>query len=160
MFWNMSGKPAFCFFAPGSEEAETWVQERALRILQGKASDVAAGIRRSATLQKLDKKARENADKCADYLLNNRQYLLYDEYLDQGYPIASGVIEGACRHLVNDRMDITGARWRLDRAEAVLRIRALRASDDFDAYWEFHKLQEFKRNHANKFLEPERLLTA
>lgn len=153
-------KAAFCFFSPGSEEAETWVQERALRILQGKASDVAAGIRRSATLQKLDKKVRENADKCADYLLNNRQYLLYDEYLDQGYPIASGVIEGACRHLVNDRMDITGARWRLDRAEAVLRLRALRASDDFEAYWEFHKMQEFKRNHANKFLEPERLLAA
>ena len=153
-------KAAFCFFSSGSEEAETWVQQRALRILQGKASDVAAGIRRSATLQNLDKKARANADKCADYLLKNRQYLHYDEYLDQGYPIASGVIEGACRHLVNDRMDITGARWRLDRAEAVLRIRALRASDDFEAYWDFHKIQEFKRNHANKFLEPERLLAA
>jgi hypothetical protein len=153
-------KAAFCFFSPGSEDSETWVQERALRILQGKASDVAAGIRRSATLQKLDKKARENADMAADYLVKNRQYLMYDEYLDQGYPIASGVIEGACRHLVNDRMDITGARWRLDRAEAVLRIRALRASDDFDAYWDFHKVQEFKRNHANKFLEPERLLAA
>lgn len=151
-------KAAFCFFSSGSEEAETWVQERALRILQGKASDVAAGIRRSATLQNLDKKARENADKCADYLLKNRQYLRYDDYLDQGYPIASGVIEGACRHLVNDRMAITGARWRLDRAEAVLRIRALRASNDFDAYWDFHKIQEFRRNHANKFLEPERLL--
>lgn len=153
-------KAAFCFFPSGSEEAETWVQERALRILQGKASDVAAGIRRSATLQKLTQKARENADKCADYLLKNRPYLRYDEYLDQGYPIASGVIEGACRHLVNDRMDITGARWRLDRAEAVLRMRALRASNDFDDYWDFHKVQEFKRNHANKFLEPERLLTA
>jgi hypothetical protein len=153
-------KAAFCFFSAGSEEAETWVQERALRILQGKASDVAAGIRRSATLQNLDTKTRENVDKCADYLLKNRQYLFYDEYLDRGYPIASGVIEGACRHLVNDRMEITGARWRLDRAEAVLRIRALRASDDFEAYWEFHKLQEFKRNHANKFLEPERFLTA
>ncbi|EKU99093.1 hypothetical protein Lepto7375DRAFT_6315 [Leptolyngbya sp. PCC 7375] len=153
-------KAAFCFFSSGSEEAETWVQERALRILQGKASDVAAGIRRSATLQNLDTKARENVDKCADYLLKNRPYLLYDEYLDRGYPIASGVIEGACRHLVNDRMEITGARWRLDRAEAVLRIRALRASDDFEAYWEFHKVQEFKRNHANKFLEPERFLTA
>ena len=153
-------KAALCFFASGTQEAEAWVQERALRILQGKASDVAAGIRRSATLKNLSKKDRENADKCADYLLKHRQYLRYDEYLDQGYPIASGVIEGACRHLVNDRMAITGARWRLDRAEAVLRIRALRASGDFDEYWTFHKLQEFRRNHVNKFQDPERLLVA
>ena len=151
-------KAAFCFCSSGSEAAETWVQERALRILKGKASDVAAGIRRSATLQKLSPTARENADKCADYLLKYRQYLQYNEYLEKGYPIATGVIEGACRHLVNDRMEITGARWRLDRAEAVLRIRALRSSGDFDQYWEFHKMQEFKRNHVSKFQEPERLL--
>lgn len=151
-------KAAYCFVPSGSETAQTWVQERALRILQGKASDVAAGIRRSATRQNLSLKARENADKCADYLLKYRQYLHYDEYLEKGYPIASGVIEGACRHLVNDRMDITGARWRLERAEAVLRIRALRSSGDFDEYWDFHKRQEFKRNHLCKFQDPERLL--
>ena len=68
------------------------------------------------------------------------------------------MIEGACRHLVNDRMEITGARWRLDRAEAVLRIRALRSSGDFDKYWEFHKRQEFGRNHVSKFQDPEKLL--
>ncbi len=149
---------AFCFFPSGSEAAEAWVQERAQRILQGKASDVAAGIRRSATKQNLSPKTRENADKCADYLLKYRQYLRYDDYLEKGYPIASGVIEGACRHLVNDRMDRTGARWRLDRAEAVLRLRALRTSGDFEEYWQFHKLQEFQRNHVNKFQDPERLL--
>ena len=151
-------KAAYCFCSSGSEAAETWVQKRALRILQGKASDVAAGIRRSATLQKLSPKERENADKAADYLLKYRDHLRYDEYLEKGYPIASGVIEGACRHLVNDRMDITGARWRLDRAEAVLRIRALRTSGDFDEYWQFHKMQEFQRNHVDKFQNPERLL--
>jgi len=149
-------KAALCFFPSGSEAAETWVQQRALRILSGQASDVAAGVRRSATLRKLSTKAREQADNCADYLLKYREHLRYDQYLEQGYPIASGVIEGACRHLVNDRMDITGARWRLDRAEAVLKIRALRASHDFDEYWQFHKQQEFKRNHASKFQEPER----
>ena len=55
-------------------------------------------------------------------------------------------------------MDITGARWRLDRAEAVLRIRALRTSGDFDEYWQCHKMQEFQRNHVDKFQNPERLL--
>ena len=153
-------KAAFCFLAVGSEEAEAWVMERALRILEGNASDVAAGMRRSATLKHLSTTERENVDKCADYLLKYRPYLRYDQYLQQGYPIATGVIEGACRHLVKDRMDITGARWRLERAEAVLRIRTLRASGDFDEYWDFHKVQEFKRNHANKFQDPERLLAA
>jgi hypothetical protein len=153
-------KAAFCFFAPGTVEAETWVMERALKILQGKASDVAAGIRRSATLQKLSAKARENVDKCADYLVKYRAFLRYDIFLAKGYPIATGVIEGACRHLICDRMDITGARWRLDCAEAVLKMRALRASGDFDQYWPFHKLQEFQRHHVSKFDDPLRLLTA
>lgn len=151
-------KAAFCFFSSGSDEAEKWVMERALRILEGKSSDVAAGIRRSATLQNLSDKERESVDKCADYLLKYRDFLRYDDYLAKGYPIATGVIEGACRHLICDRMDITGARWRLDRAEAVLQIRALRASGDLDEYWDFHKLQEFNRNHASKFQHPEQLL--
>ncbi len=62
----------------------------------------------------------------------------YDWFLEHGFPIATGVIEGACRHLVKDRMGLTGARWRLKSAEAVLK---LRSSGDFEAYWWFHKQQ-------------------
>ena len=130
-----------------------------MRVLQGAASSVAAGIRRSATLKNLTPKERANVDTCANYLLKYRDYLHYDEYLAKGFPIASGVIEGACRHLICDRMDITGARWRLDRAEAVLQIRALRSSGHFNEYWTFHKLQEFKRNHASKFLNAESIFS-
>ncbi len=100
---------AFCFFVPGSEAAEAWVMEKGLRILQGQASNVAAEIRSSATQPNLSSSEREKADKCADYLLKYCPYLRYDHYLELGYPIATGVIEGACRHLVKDRMDITGA---------------------------------------------------
>jgi hypothetical protein len=113
-----------------------------------------------ATLQKLSESAQENVDKCADYLLKYRHHLQYDQFLSKGFPIASGVIEGACRHLINGRMDITGARWRLDRAEAVLQIRALRSSGDFEQYWNFHKFKEFTRNHADKFLNPDILIPA
>jgi hypothetical protein len=98
---------AFCFCAKGSEAAETWVLERALQILRGKASDAAAGMRRSATLRELSPKARKGVDACADYLLKYRHMLHYDAYLAAGLPIATGVIEGACRHLIKDRMDIT-----------------------------------------------------
>jgi hypothetical protein len=73
----------------------------------------------------------------------------YDQYLSEGLPIATGVIEGACRHLIKDRMDRTGARWRLKRAEAVLRIRSLRSSGDVEAYRAFHHTREHQRNHRS-----------
>lgn len=144
---------AFAFYGQASPLAQDWVSERLLRILQGKSQGVAAGMRRSATLLALCKQARLPIDKCADYLLKYQVYLRYHLYLAQGLPIATGVIEGACRHLIQDRMDITGARWSLKGAEAVLRLRSLRASQDFDLYWQFHLNQEFIRNHSLYFYE-------
>jgi hypothetical protein len=132
----------------GRPETELWVRQRALAILRGDSSLVAAGMRRSATKRHLAAEHRGSIDACANYLLKYRRHLRYNEYLARGYPIATGVIEGACRHLVKDRMDITGARWGLERAEAVLQIRALRASGHFDAYWLFHEAREQRRNHT------------
>ena len=136
-----------------SQEAQDWVTQRLLEILRGNSSHVAAGIRRSATLRKLNEKDREPVDKCADYLLNKSAYLKYDKYLEQGFPIATGVIEGACRHLIKDRLDITGARWSLEGAEAILKLRSLRTSGDFEEYWTYHEGQELQRNHFAKFAD-------
>lgn len=130
-----------------SKDAEQWVNERLLAILRGESSSVAAGMRRSATKRGLAKDARKPIDTCANYLLKYRQYLRYDLALAAGYPIATGVIEGACRHVVKDRMDLTGARWSLAGAEAVLRLRSLRASHDFDDYWSFHEQRERVSQH-------------
>ena len=135
----------------GSPEGEKWVRERLLRILQGHSSDVAAGMRRSATLRELSQTQREPIDKCANYILNHRDYMHYDQYLAAGLPIATGVIEGACRYLVKDRMEITGARWGLQGAEATLRLRAIEASGDFDDYWQFHLEQEKQLNHVMSY---------
>lgn len=71
-----------------------------------------------------------------------------DAYLAAGFPMATGVIAGACRHLVTDRMEVTGARWSVDGAEAVLRVRSLWVSGDCEAYWRFHLEQEHQRNHT------------
>jgi hypothetical protein len=144
-------KAAFAFYKEGDPAAESWVKKRLLKILRGESSWVAAGMRRSATLNELVPKQREPIDKCADYLLKYAPYLHYDQYLAKGYPIATGVIEGACRYLVKDRMEITGARWSLQGAEDILRLRSLRASGDFDEYWQFHLRQEYERNHAKKY---------
>ncbi len=141
-------KAAYCFHADGTSEAEAWVLERAYALLQGKVSEVAAGMRRSATRQGLSHEARAPVDKCADYLLKNKERFDYATALANGWPIATGIIEGACRHLVKDRMDLTGARWSLDGAEAVLRLRSLRASGDFEEYMAFHHRQERQRNYG------------
>lgn len=138
--------------APGAE-LENWVQHRLFEILRGKAGLMAGGMRRSATLRGLSVKARKPVDDCARYLSNHSPYLRYDRYLAKGLPIATGVIEGACRHLVKDRMAVTGARWSLNGAEAVLRLRALRSSRDFDEYWPFHEAREYERNHQSLYAD-------
>jgi len=138
-------KAAWCFYEKGDDAVEEWVAEKAIKILNGECSQVAKGIRLSATKRTLTN--RENIDKCADYLLNNKLRLQYGVALQSGFPIATGVIEGACRHLINDRLDITGARWSLKGAEALLKLRSIKSSGDFDEYWEFHKKQEKLRNY-------------
>jgi len=143
-------KASYCFHKDGTKAAEEWVHKRLMMLLSGTAaSDVAAGMRRSATLQQLAK--REAVDTCASYLQKYRDLLHYRDALTAGLPIATGVIEGACRYLVRDRMDRTGARWSLQGAEAVLKLRALRTSGDWDAYWSFHCHAEYQRNHAARY---------
>ena len=124
-------------------------------ILTGKAGLMAGRMRRSATLKKFTDKQREPVEICATYLKNKAPYLKYDRYLEPGFTIATGIIEGVCRHLVKDRMDITGAKWRLTSAEAVLRLRALRNSNDFDEYWDFHEDCEYKQNHQTLYRDGE-----
>jgi len=140
-------KAAYCFSDETSQEAEDWVMKRAHKILAGEASQVAAGIRRSCTKRNLNSQQRKNADLCSDYLLKKKAYLGYDNCLAEGYPIASGVIEGTCRYLIQDRMDITGARWGLQGAEAVLKLRAIIINNDFEEYFRFHKSKEQNRNY-------------
>ena len=144
---------AWDLFKEGDAAAEGWVRRYLRQILEGRASTVAAAIRRSATCRKLEK--RTNIDKAAQYLLGHIAMLRYDEFLRDGLPIATGVIEGACRYVVKDRMDITGARWGLPGAEAVLQLRSLHASGDLPQYWEFHRQREFERNHASRYADGE-----
>ena len=148
-------KAAYVFHAEGTPEAEKWVTERLVWLLCGEAGQVVASIRRSATKRGLTEKEREAADTCADYIEKHRAFLPYDVCLAAGFPIATGVIEGACRHLVCDRMDITGARWSLQGAEAILRLRSLKASHDLDAYWLHHEKLEHARTHQARYVNGE-----
>ncbi|WP_157437909.1 ISKra4 family transposase [Actinoplanes subtropicus] len=89
--------------------------------------------------------------RCIDYLTAKQPYLIYRIALTMGWPIATGVIEGTCRYLVKDRLAITGARWSLPGAEAVLLLRAVITNGDFPAYWKFHLQQEHQRTHTSRY---------
>ena len=138
-------KAAWCLFDKGDGAVEKWIAEKSVNILDGRCSQVAKGIRLSAAKRKIID--RGNIDKCAEYLLKNKERLQYAHALSSGFPVASGIIEGACRHLINDRLDITGARWSLHSAEAVLKLRSLKSSGDFEDYWKFHKKASKQRNY-------------
>jgi len=144
-------KAAWCFFVAGDPKAEIWVLHQGLAILNGKSSQVAGAIRRKATTNHLTQDKRKATDRCADYLLNKRNFLDYPTALARGWPIANGIIEGACRHLVKDRFDITGARWGFEGAEAILKLRTVWSNGDWTAYWAYHLAQEQQRVHLSRY---------
>jgi hypothetical protein len=104
------------------------------KLLDGNINRVIGGIRQMATKRDLSKPKREKVEKYLNYFAERAEYMKYDEYLAAGYPIGSGVVEGACRHLVKDRMELTGMRWRIAGAQAILNLRAIYVNDDWEAF--------------------------
>ncbi len=125
--------------------ADGWVTQYVLRVLTRPVAFVVSGLRKIASHRSTPPKARVALRKCATYFENNTLAMDYVNALAAGYPIATGNIEGACRHLVRDRMDITGARWTTEGAEAMLEIRALMKSGDWEEYCRFHFRKEHDR---------------
>lgn len=123
---------------------------KALAVLAGASARVAAEITAEADAAGLTAAQRTGADACVRYLTGKQGFLRYDQALAAGWPIATGVIEGACRHLIGDRLDITGARWGLEGAEAVLTLRAVISNGDFEEYWRFHLAREHQRLYPGR----------
>ncbi|MYW67783.1 hypothetical protein GTY65_27465 [Streptomyces sp. SID8379] len=119
---------AHSFHRPGTPAAEAWVAGHLTTILHGRAGRAAAEITAQAEPAGLRGAKREAADTCVRYLAGHLDQLCYDTALAEGWPIATGPIEGACRHLIGDRLEITGARWGLCGAEAVLKLRAVKTT--------------------------------
>lgn len=131
---------------------ESFVRDRLLRILQGEAQGVIRGIRRMATERGLRGQKLKDVTTACNYLENNLERMRYEEYLAAGYPIASGVIEGACRHLVKDRMERTGMRWREPSAGAMLFVRALEVTDLWEPFQIHRQAAERQRLHPHRQL--------
>jgi len=141
-------RACWCFHADGDPQAEVWVATHAISILSGCLAATIAAIDEQAVGAGLSGTQRRGVDTCIGYLTAKQEFLGYDTALAAGWPIATGVIEGACRHLIGDRLDISGARWGLAGAEAVLKLRALKTNGDFDRYWQFHLARENHRIHT------------
>jgi len=138
-------KAANTLCGEGTEEAERMVDSHLRMILEGKVGYVAGALKQMSTKRRLRGSRRETINKVVNYLVNNRAYMKYDEYLAAGYPIGSGVGEGACRHLVKDRMEGTGMRWTVDGAQAMLSTRATLLNDDWSGFYEFRGRRNAER---------------
>ena len=141
---------AASLFEKEDKQRKAFTRERLLRILRGDVKGVISGLRRMGTTHKLSGKAAEDLARICGYLEKNSDRMRYDEYLRRGYPIASGVIEGACRHLVKDRMERSGMRWTLEGARSMLHVRATFQSDHWRAFLDHRIKCEAQLNHPHR----------
>jgi hypothetical protein len=139
-------------FEGHKEHQEAFVQERLLRILRGEVSGVVTGMRRMASQRGLKGEALKAVTTACNYFEKNAERMRYHEYLRAGYPIASGVIEGACRHLIKDRMEQGGMRWTLAGAEAMLNVRSVSASSEWEDFGSWRQAEQAKRIHPHRAL--------
>jgi hypothetical protein len=142
-------------FHSAKEHQEAFAQERLLRILRGEVVGVVTGMRRMASQRNLKGAALKDVTTTCNYFAKNAQRMRYDKYLQAGYPIATGVIEGACRHVIKDRMEQGGMRWTLAGAEAMLNVRSVCASSEWEHFGSWRQAEEAKRVHPHKALVPQ-----
>jgi hypothetical protein len=148
------------FEAENTPEATRLFDKQLRAILEGRIGRVIGAFRQMAKKRNLKKSQLQKLEKHLGYFENNRDRMKYDEYLEQGYPIGSGVVEGACRNLVKDRMERTGMRWRVDGAQAILDLRAVYLNDDWNEFQqsmirrEQNRLYPDRKRLLNSFRSP------
>ncbi len=149
-------KAAYVFHPETSPEAQAFVRRYLRMLLEGKVGYVIGALRQMLTKhgKTLNAVQRKILLTTINYYERNRKYMRYDQYLAAGYPIGSGAVEGACRHLVKDRMEGSGMRWTVPGAEAVLKIRAVQLNGDWDPFWQFHMQHEARRRFAGRPWHP------
>jgi hypothetical protein len=136
-------------------EAHTWVYNHLLALLRGEVGYVIGGLKQTRTRRTLTPTQHKAFTKAIRYFENHRQWMRYDAYLAAGYPIGSGVVESSCGHTIQDRMEGSGKRWSLPGTEAILLLRSVYTSGDWEDYWDCHMAQEHQRLYARLGLHGE-----
>jgi hypothetical protein len=139
------GKAALCFYDESSLQAREFVTERLSMLLLGKAGRMIGGLKQMLSKHKLSGAKKHCLKQVIGYLERNRKHMRYEICLARGYPIGSGVIEGACRNLINDRLELTGMSWTIRGAESMMRLRAVHINKDWDAFWTYRRQSERRR---------------
>jgi hypothetical protein len=142
--------PLWC--KPHTDEAIRVVKTYIALILQGKVKPVITTWRLLADSGTFKPKQRKRLEKVCQYFENNLHRMRYDQYLAAGYPIASGVIEGACRHFVKDRMERAGMQWTLKGAQAMLDVRSVALNDTWSEFNQFRIQRETERLYPHRNL--------
>jgi hypothetical protein len=142
-------KAGTTLYGESTAETQRWVYDHLLSLLQGHVGRVIGGLKQTVSKRKLKSGQRQVLQETIRYFENHRKWMCYDEYLQAGYPIGSGVVESTCGHTVKDRMEGTGRRWSIDGAESTLLLRSVYTSGDWDAYWDSHMKQERMRLYGN-----------
>lgn len=142
-------RAAHVFYSEGSDEAETWARGMLFALLEGKVEEIIFYLRHCLQEKQLSSARKNTIKKVIGYLENGKDCMKYDEYIAKGYPIGSGVVEGACRNLVKDRMERSGMHWTESGAEVVLNIRSIELNGLLDDYWKFRVVSEHKRLHQS-----------
>lgn len=145
-FWDA----VHLFYPPGSHQAILLMEVMSLALLEGNGLTALAWLAHQAPAFGLDQAQRGKLDKIRAYFEGHRDRIHYDQYLAKGLPIASGVIEGACRHVVNDRLNRTGMRWTLEGAQAMLRLRCVAINGLWDELMTAHIQRETKRLYPHR----------
>lgn len=122
-----------------------WVAAKLELVLNGQSATVISQLRHHATEPRWSEVQRKAIQRTIGYYERNQAHMRYDEYLAKGWPIGTGVVEGACGHLVKDRMEQAGMRWTQAGAQAMLDLRAIRLNGDWNAYGQFHRQQQHQR---------------
>jgi hypothetical protein len=125
-------------YKEGSKETRNYVYEKLLMVLKGEVCVYIKELEEEIEHNKLKKSQKKIYQKVITYLKNHQMYMCYNEYLSKGYPIGTGVIESACSHVVKQRTEITGARWGINGAETILKLRSVKQSNEWEGYWEFY----------------------
>jgi hypothetical protein len=136
---------AHCFHKEKSPEAKKFIRQRLRMLLTGDAGKMIGGLKQILTKRSLSKTQKYTLNKVIGYLERNKEHMRYDLCLERGYPIGSGVIEGACRNLINDRLELSGMRWTVQGAESIIRLRAAYINKDWKDFWRFRRKSEKAR---------------
>ncbi len=146
----------YVFYREGSPELRAWVHSAMLKVLEGEANIVLEEVKKE--YEKVEKRKQIRLKPLITYFTHHLSRMKYNEYLKNGYPIASGVVESACSQVVANRTELPGARWTVDGVEPILKHRSVNTSDDWDEYWDYYRGWNRKKNYANNIETVESLL--